>query len=466
MNNMKKSIRRVFWFLAICFFLLFGYILHLVVVQRDDIITNSYNVRLNRDDATIQRGSIIDRNGQVIARSVLQADGTYAREYPRYRMAAHITGYNSMGKAGLELSENFTLQTLDKELMQRVSNIAFGSDLIADSIQLTIDMDVQSLAGDLLGNADGAIVVMEPSTGKVLAMQAYPDYNPNTIAADWLDLRDNEHSPLVNRGTQGLYPPGSTFKLITALDIMQNYDDWENISYTCTGEAAFENKTIRCYNNTAHGELDLEGAVAVSCNCFFAQYATEIGEDDLLETMLDMAMLESIPFDLNKSANRIGLDGNSTESALVETAIGQGNTLVTPLYMATFVSAIANDGKMMTPYMVDKIIHSDGGESSATSPDVYDKIMTEAEANLLTDMMVSVTTNGTGTAAQISGYTVAGKTGTAENATGNDHSWFIGFAPAENPQVAVAVLIENSDKYGKATPIAKQMMEYVLNQSG
>lgn len=465
MNNMKRSIRRVFWFLAICFFLLLGYMLHLVVVQRDGIITNSYNVRLSRDDGTIQRGSIVDQDGEVIARSVLQADGTYVREYPRYRMAAHITGYNSMGKAGLELSENFTLQTLHNEIFQRFSSVAFDTNLVADSIRLTIDMDVQSLAWDLLGNANGAIVVMEPDTGRVLALQAYPDYNPNSVASDWLDLREDENSPLVNRSTQGLYPPGSTFKMISALNIMQNYDNWEDITYTCTGEATFENKTIRCYGNTAHGEVDLNDAVAVSCNCFFAQYAAEIGEEDLLDTMLDMAMLESIPFDLAKSANRIGLDGNSTESELVETSIGQGETLVTPLYMATFVSAIANDGKMMTPYLVDSIIHGDGSESTATSPDTYEKIMTAEEANLLTDMMVSVVSSGTGTAAQISGYTVAGKTGTAENATGNDHSWFIGFAPADDPQVAVAVLIENSDKYGKATPIAKQMMEYVLNQS-
>ncbi|WP_317853682.1 peptidoglycan D,D-transpeptidase FtsI family protein [Chakrabartyella piscis] len=464
MNNMKKSIRRVFWILAICFFLLFGYMVHLVVVQRDGIITNSYNVRLNRDDATIQRGSIVDCDGMVIARSVLQADGTYVREYPRYRMSAHITGYNSMGKAGLELSENFTLLNLHNEILQRVQSVALGTELVGDSIQLTIDMDIQSLAGDLLGSANGAIVVMEPDTGKVLAMQAYPDYDPNTIAADWSSLREDENSPLVNRGTQGLYPPGSTFKLMTALYIMQNYDNWEDIQYTCTGEASFANKTIRCYGNTAHGDLDLNGALTVSCNCFFAEYATQLGQDDLLDTMLDMSMLDKIPFDVATSLNRIGLSGDSTESELVETSIGQGNTLVTPLYMAMFASAIANDGEMMTPYMVDRVIYSDGSYGSSASPDVFQKIMSDEEADLLTDMMVSVVSSGTGTAAQISGYTVAGKTGTAENATGNDHSWFIGFAPAEDPQVAVAVLIENSDKYGKATPIAKQMLEFALNQ--
>lgn len=464
MNNMKRSIRRVFWFLTLAFFLLLGYLGKIALVDKDQIITNSYNIRLRYEDETIHRGDILDTNGGVIATSVLQEDGTYKRTYPRARMAAHITGYSSVGKTGVEAAENFALLNLDNEFLQRVSSVVRKTELIGDSVALTVDMDIQSVAGNLLGNAKGAVVVMEPSTGRILALQAYPDFDPNTVEANWEDLKENENSPLVNRATQGLYPPGSTFKVISALTIMENIADWETRTYECTGKVEFTNKIIHCYNDKAHGTLNLQQALTSSCNCYFATMLSEIGNDKLLLMMDRVGMQSPYGLELAYSQSNFGLTQDSTVSELVETSIGQGKTVASPLYMAMLASAVANDGNMMQPYIVDHLIHANGNETRQTVPQKLLEICSAKEAQILTQMMTSVVDNGTGTAARISGVAVAGKTGTAENATGNDHSWFIGFAPADNPKVAVAVVIENSNAYGSATPIAKKVIEAALKE--
>ena len=464
MNNMKRSIRRIFWLLALCFFLLLGYLGKLVLVDRQGISTNAYNTRLRYVDNSIRRGDIIDLDGEVLATSILQNDGTYIRKYPRSRMAAHITGYSSVGKTGVEAAENFEMMSLHNEFFQRIMGITTGKELVGNSVVVTVDMDIQSKAGNLLGKAKGAVVVMEPSTGRILALQAYPDFDPNTVADNWDALKDHEDSPLVNRATQGVYPPGSTFKLVTALSIMENINDWQSRTYECTGETTFENKVIHCYKNKAHGVLDMEQALTVSCNCYFAQMAKEIGPSKLREVMARVGMETPSKFELAYSQSKIGLETDARESELVETAIGQGRTAVTPLYMAMLASAIANEGIMMQPYIVDHIKYSNGEEGKQTVPKKLVEICTTEEATILREMMVSVVENGTGVAASINGVSVAGKTGTAENATGNDHSWFVGFAPAEDAKIAVAVVIENSDAYGSATPIAGKVLEEALNQ--
>lgn len=177
-----------------------------------------------------------------MATSTLQEDGSYLREYPRGRMAAHVTGYSSVGKTGVEAAYNFELMSVHQELLQRLSGLMEGKDPKGNDVVLTLDMDIQSAAGDLLGSTKGAVVVMEPSTGRILAMQAYPDFDPNTVSGDWDYLTTDEDSPLVNRATQGLYPPGSTFKIITALAAMECVPDWQSFTYDCRGEAEFENK--------------------------------------------------------------------------------------------------------------------------------------------------------------------------------------------------------------------------------
>lgn len=464
MNHMKRSIKRIFWLISLMFFTILCTLGKITFLDRSSLITNGYNPRLNYSDNSIQRGDIKDINGQVIATSEKGSDGKYVRKYPRSRMAAHITGYSSVGKTGIEAAENFELEKIHSEFVQRLNHILNGTEVHGNNVVLTIDMDIQSVAGDLLGDNKGAIVVMEPSTGKVLALQAYPDFDPNTVKENWDNLRENEDSPLVNRATQGLYPPGSTFKIVTAAAAMEGVADWNTFTYNCKGEADFEGKIIHCYKSTAHGTVDINQAMAVSCNCFFAEMGKKIGAVKLKEAAERLYFNKPYSFLLNYSQSSVALTADSTESELVETSIGQGKTLVTPLYMAMLTSSVANGGVMMQPYIVDHVQYYNQTTSRVTVPKKIDTVFTIEETAKLKEMMIEVVKSGTGKSAQISGVTVAGKTGTAENATGKDHSWFIGFAPVENPKVAVAVISENADNGIKAASAAGKIIKAVLDK--
>ena len=460
---MKNSIKRMFWLISLMFFLVIIWLGKLAIIDRDELRTNSYNPRMQYSDSTIKRGSIKDINGEILAESQKTDDG-YVRKYPRSRMAGHVTGYSSKGKTGVEAVENFELENIQNEVVQRITNAFTGEDVKGNDVVLTIDMDIQSVAGDLLGDQKGAIVVMEPTTGRVLAMQSYPDFDPNTVSDDWQELKADEDSPLINRTTQGLYPPGSTFKIVTALAGMEYVPDLASFTVECTGEAEFENKVIHCYNDKAHGTVDIYKAMEQSCNCYFAELGKIIGGQNLRIVADRLGINSNLGLELPSSKSSVSINGNSTESELVETAIGQGKTIVTPMYMATLISAVANGGNMKVPYIVDHIEDYKGEVSNITLPKTSSQIMTLDEAKELTEMMIGVVNNGTGKQASVKGYQVAGKTGTAENSTGIDHSWFVGFAPAENPKVAVAVVLENAEGNKRATPIAGKLIKAYLDK--
>ena len=461
---MKRSAQRIFWLITLIFFLILVAMAKLVFMDRQEISSSAYNPRINYVDNSVKRGNIRDSNGDILAESIENADVSYTRNNNRSLMAAHITGYSSKGKTGVEAAENFELQKVHNEVLQRINSILKKEPIQGNDVVLTVDMDIQSIAGNILGNKKGAIVVMEPSTGRILALQAYPDFDPNTVAQNWEFLKDDEDSSLVNRATQGLYPPGSTFKVITALAALQYYNDWKDFTYECTGEAVFENKVIHCYNNRVHGTVDMKKAIATSCNCYFAELGKRVGAENIRKKAEDFYFNENYPFVLAHSTSQVALQKKSEENEIVETAIGQGKTLATPLHMAMIASAIANDGIMMKPYIVDHIQYYNGDISKTTVPEKLKQIISVEEADIITDMMISCVAEGTGTAAQIYGVDVAGKTGTAENATGSDHSWFIGFAPANDPKIAVAVMIENANQGGSATPIAGKVLQAALQK--
>ena len=468
MSNMKRSMRRVFWLLALCFFLLLGYLGKLVFVDREEISGNSYNSRLRYVDETIKRGDILDREGEVIATSTRQEDGIYKREYPRGRMAAHITGYSSVGKTGVEAAENFELMKLHNELFQRVSSVVRKTELQGNSVALTMDMDIQTTAGNLLGSAKGAIVVMEPSTGRILALQAYPDFDPNTVEAQWDTLKEDADSPLVNRATQGLYPPGSTFKILTTLEYIQEHADYENYSYTCTGSYTVGNHTIHCYGNKSHGTQNLRQAFANSCNAFYASLGMELDIDQFGQLCNKMLFNTSLPTDLQASKSSFVLDKSDGSSAIMATSIGQGQTLVTPFHMALLVSAINNDGVLMKPYVLDRVESSDGTLVEQYEPEEYGTLMTTDEAAILKDYMNYVVETGTGKKLSGQSYEAAGKTGSAEYSTGADssHSWFVGYAHRDDKSdIAIAVIVEKAGVGSEyAVPIAKEVFDAYYNE--
>lgn len=488
---MKVAIKRVFWLYTSLFLMLIIYLIKLSIVDSKEYITNPYNPRLTQSSSDIKRGNIIDNKGNIIAESVANEDGTFKRVYNYSNSFSHVVGYTTKGMSGVESKYNFLLERADSELFQRIDNLFTKDSIEANSIALTINADLQNYASKQLGKSKGAIIAIEPSTGKILAMVSYPDFNPNTIDEDWSKLNsDNDSSPLLNRATQGLYPPGSIFKIVTAISAITM--DPSNIDFQmdCIGEKTFGNNKIHCFDSKAHGNETMIKAFAKSCNTYFATIGAKIGASSLIETSKQMQFNADLGYPLENSKSSFALDINPTDSELIETSIGQGKTLVTPLHMAMITSAIANNGIMMKPYLVDHIQSSAGSTKNRTVPKMLANITTQEICEQIKTMMEEVVVSGTAkdavfylddnTSAVTSGsaitsgssittskrsekISVAGKTGTAENPLGKDHAWFVAFAPADNPQIAIAVVLENSGKGSNAIPIAKNVMKKYLS---
>ena len=463
MKNSQKSIKRVGIMLMLMFLLCGAYLVKIVCFDRQEMMVNSYNPRINSADTTIKRGDIKDIDGYVYAYSEY-ADGQYVRKYNDAVNASQVVGYVSAGKYGIEAAENFTLQNIDSELFQRLQSFIKGTEVEGDSVCLTIDKDLQDIASKLMGTNKGAVVVEEVSTGRILCMVSKPQFNPQTVGENWDSLKDDETSPLLNRASQGLYTPGSIFKIVTAVSAIRNIPDVDNITYDCNGETEFTDKVIHCYKNKSHGTENITDAFANSCNVFFSEIGVKIGAAALRKTADDMLFNKGISFDLSQSTPSVQLNSSSSESELVETSIGQGRTMVTPLFMASIAQAIANNGVMMKPYVVDHIENFAEKTVETKVPETYATILTSEESQKLKEMMVEVVNRGTGAKANSDYFQVAGKTGTAENPGGNDHLWFVGFAPADNPQYAVSVVLENGDGSANASVIARKMLYNAINR--
>ncbi len=483
---MKRTIKIVFWIYTFLFVLLIGYLCKISVSDSKDFITNSYNPRLSRSSQYIKRGDILDKNGQVLAYSQKDENGVYHRYYNDSPIFSNITGYTSKGKTGVEAKYNFMLETVSSELIQRIKDAFAGTEISGDDVVLTIDADLQRFAAEKLGNSRGAVVAMEPASGKILAMVTYPNYDANTINEDWERLNSpDSNSPLLNRAAQGLYPPGSIFKILTASAALGEDPEYINYNINCEGVKRFDSSTrIRCYNEKAHGNEDMTKAFAKSCNTYFSTIGTMLGIEKLNSEAYTFMFNRSLDFPLEYSKSSFSLPLDSSLSAIVETSIGQGKTLVTPLHMAMMTSAVANGGIMMKPYIVDHSQGQNGAIKNRTIPEKLTEIMSADKASQITELMKEVVISGTAREAALdipgndnttsgSAYTtsssalgvsgkiqVAGKTGTAENAGGDDHAWFVAFAPADNPQIAVAYILENAGHGSKAINGTREIMEY------
>lgn len=479
---MKPAIRKIFWLYTILFFILIVYLFKLALVDSRDYITNSYNPRLSQTAEDVKRGNILDSKGTIIAEDVVSDTGKYTRKYNYPLAFSHLVGYTSKGMSGIESKYNFSLESVDSELWQRIYSLITNEEIEANSVALTIDADLQAYASEQLGNSKGAVIALEPSTGKILTMVSYPNFNPNDINEIWSDINtDEDNSPLLNRATQGVYPPGSVYKIVTAVSALTNQPQLMDFEMKCEGIKTFGNNKIRCFDQKAHGTETMTKAFAKSCNTYFATLGTTLGATKLIDTSNQMLFNSPLNYKLEYSKSSFALSPTATDSEIIETAIGQGKTLVTPMHMALITSAIANNGIMMEPYVVDHIETPTGREKQITVPKMLSQITTPEIAQQIKGLMEEVVISGTATDASFyidsvtSGsaisassidtpkYTgtikVAGKTGTAETPTGADHAWFVAFAPADNPQIAVAVVLENAGKGSKSIPIARNVMK-------
>jgi len=314
-----------------------------------------------------------------------------------------------------------------------------------------------------LAGSRGAAVVVNVRDGAVVAMVSTPSFDPNTVHDDWGALLGMGDSPLLNRASQGLYPPGSTFKLITALAALEY--DFTLLDYVmyCTGHMTFEGESLQCFGGHAHGSVDFMRAMAVSCNAYFARLAQMTDPLQITRTAQRAGLFNSaIPFELPASTPQFPFPAEPDTAELIQTAIGQGRTLATPLNMALLTAAIANDGVMMEPFLVERTVGAFDNTVSRHSPRRVGRVMDAEFARILQESMALVVAEGTGRPAARPELFVAGKTGTAQNETGVDHSWFVGFAPSCEPRYAVAIIIENTGGGTRATALAGEILEKAL----
>lgn len=462
----KENKRIITVLVALCSLLisLVIYISYFQVFKAESIKENSYNKRLWLNEENVLRGSILDRNGKIISYSEKEDDKNI-RYYPYGRLYSHIIGYSyrQYGKSGLEKEYNNELLDINENnALNEIKNLVLPKS-VGNDLKLTIDHNVQEKSQTLLKGKKGSIITMNPKTGEIYSMVSMPDFDSANLDSEWKGIIESSESPLLNRSIQGLYEPGSIFKVITSVAILETYGIDKN--YMCQGNATIEGYTFKDYGNGVHGKLDLKGAFKNSCNPYFVEKSLMVGKEKLGEVADKFMINEEIPFDLDVKKSKFDYKKSMGKTKIAASSIGQGDVLVTPLNMAMMVSAIANDGKMVKPILVKDIINKNGKIIKTNSTEILSQVSNDGVVEEVKEMMREVVVSGTGKNASIKNVKVSGKTGTAENSSGKSHSWFIGFAPYEDPKLAIVVVLESEGTTGEkgAAPIARDMIIYGLN---
>ncbi len=467
----NRNILRLTYVIALLFLGLAVYFGWFLQVERDQVINNPYNARLDRFSDRIVRGEIRAADGTVLAQTQIDAEGNETRAYPFGTVFDHVVGYSSKGKTGIESLANFYLLTSHVNLGEQIANELQGAKNLGDNVTTTLDAELQQVAWSALGDHRGAVIAMEPDTGRILAMVSKPGYDPNTLLSDWAALTDdsNTQGNLLNRATQGLYPPGSTFKIVTALEYMREHpSDYGVFQFDCDGAYQIEDYTIRCYHGEAHGHQDFIHAFANSCNGAFASLGLTLDLSSFGATADGLLFNQALPLSgipYSRSAFRLGTDAGTWD--ILQTSIGQGKTQMTPIHNAMITAAIANGGTLMEPYLLDSVTSAGGEQIEKFMPKAAGTLMTAQESAQLTDLMREVVDEGTGSAVRTDAYAVAAKTGSAEFETGKEtHAWFTGFAPVDAPRIVVTVLVEEAGSGGRAAaPIARQLFDCYMGRS-
>ena len=467
---LNRDIYKISAVFAVLFLALCGYIVYFVIFQSGTVINNSYNKRSSVMAETTIRGSILSSDGDVLAYTSTDSEGNETRIYPYGETFAHVVGFTDNGGLGLESSYNYYLLTSHVGLFNQIYNEFLGNKVSGDNIITTLDTDLQTYIYNALGDNEGAVVVMDPETGDILAMVSAPTFDPNTIADDWEEISsDDESSVLYNRATQSAMTPGSTFKIFTLLEYYRENDgDVSSYSFDCSGSFTYDGSTLSCAGKTSHGSVDIYSSFAYSCNSSFANIGLSLNLEEFSENNEALLFNSELPLDISYSKSSFTLDSSDSSFMIMQTAIGQGETTITPIHLALITCAIANDGVLMTPRLVSEIQSAGGRTIKKFATSEYSRLLTSDEAAFLKEAMRQVVTEGTATSLNSSSYTAYGKTGTAQTSSSEDtdytHSWFTGFAQSDGQTIVVCVMIENSeeaDMTGK--DIAKKVFDYYFN---
>jgi penicillin-binding protein A len=478
---MRAQIVRLFVVVVVLFALLIGWTSRWTVFSQKSLTNNRLNKLTSYDDLRIKRGRILAADGSVLARSVAAGGGTWTRSYPTGSLFAQAVGYNvaKLGSAaGLESSHGDDLRGSDNGLTSVFGQInphPVGNDLVT-----TLDPAAQKVALQALGGQTGSVVAIDPKTGAIKVMVSIPGYDDNGPRP----FAPPSGQTTFNRATQSAYPPGSTFKVVAAAAAIDSGKYTPDSTVNGNSPVTISGVPLNNDNDQSFGPTTLTDALTFSVNTVWAQVAVNLGKSTMTKYMQRFGFYSKPPIDLppdelnpsqphSFSAGNKPLPPNSSNEDIGRIAIGQGGLEVTPLQMAMVASAVANNGKLMVPRLGAKVLDQDGRTVKTYDPQVMDQVMKPSTAQAVAQMMKKVVDEGTGTPAQLGGgIDFAGKTGTASVGTtgsGLTQPWFIGFAPLNNPKVAIAVTIERSNGgFGGqvAAPIAKQVVQQLLNEQG
>ena len=488
---MDRQVRWLAMAFVALFIVLFAQVNYLQVFGARGLANNPANRRLLLQEYNVDRGEILARDRRTVLARSEQTKGKfkYRRLYPTGTLYGHLTGYYSIlfGRSGLEASANDFLSGRAAELLpQNLVDEILGRDKRGASVVTTIDPALQQLASERLGSLPGAVVALDPRTGDVLALVANPSFSPTDLASHslkreqraWKALNGEPSKPLISRATQEVFPPGSTFKIVTAAAALEN---------GMRPDTRFPNppvldlpQTTHVLNNFGGGqcpggsEITIAVALQFSCNVVWGEVGLELGAERLVNQARRFGFDGDVPFDVPFAEGQIPPPSEFQDAlpAVAFSAIGQQSVAANPLQMALVAGAIANGGTQMRPRLIHEIRDPSGRILKAFEPQPFGQPMSARTADALTQMMVAVVEAGTATTAQIPGVQVAGKTGTAQTVDGrNPHAWFVSFAPANDPQIVVAVVVLNGGSLGSdatggvvAAPIAKALMEDALRR--
>lgn len=453
----------------------------IMVVQADDYQNMPNNNHTLAKEASIKRGSITTDDGVILAQSVSDGEGGYTREYPAGDLASQVVGYYSQqyGTSGIEASQDDVLSgDTGYATWIDVLNAEAGISKTGNDVVLTINSEIQQAAQDALEGYTGACVVINPKTGAVLAMASSPTYDAADFETELQNAAENPNSTstLLNRATQSLYAPGSTFKMVTLATALTDGVADEDTVYSSPGSIEIGGGKVTNFDSESLGNITLRRATAYSSNTVFAQVGVQLGAERLVEGADAFGFDQEISFDIPTAMSIMSDPSEMDEWETAWAAVGQpvgdeedAGPSTTVLQMALVGCAIANDGTIMQPYLVESVYNANGERSYTASSSVYKQAISSDVAQRVRDVLVDVVNSGTGTAAQISGVQVAGKTGTAETGRENDDSWFVGMAPADDPDVVVAIVLEeavNSETTDNAAAKAKNVLETALSVTG
>ncbi len=441
------------------------YLGYWAIVRGPELKAHPLNKRAEARMRTTKPGRLLSRDGEEILGRDRGERGEWRSSYPSPHTFCHLTGYNA--QSPLRATLRSALLATDQYADPVASMI--GMQPVGNDVELTIDADGQRVARRSLSGEKGAVVALDPTTGAVLVLASAPTYDASQVTQSeeaWDLFTTNPDSPELNRALQGLYAPGSIFKLITAAAALETGAAAVDAEYACWGQVEIDGFELRCWKEGGHGELQMAEAVAQSCNVYFGQLGEAVGARELVSYARGTGLFGRPDLALPQKAmkaSRIRAGDNVGPAGAASLAIGQAELLVTPFAAAQLASAVANGGTLMKPQLVKAVLAPDGDILEHLQPREQVQALRSSTATVLAGMMEMAVESGTGRAARLDPIRVAGKTGSAQNPEGAAHAWFIGFGPVESPRVAVAVIVEHGGSGGGvAAPIARDVMAALL----